>query len=99
MEKIIPLVCLPKKGKLSEEDKQRESAPEFVKVRKWHSGIESAIHALGTGNGLAMCRDNKDEGYCRYLALGVLARNVQVLGSLLLKKAKRQQIRQAKAAA
>jgi transposase, IS5 family len=97
--KIIPLVCLPKKGKLSEEDKQRESAPEFGKVRKWHSGIESAIHALGTGNGLALCRDKKYEGYRRYLALGVLARNVQVLGSLLLKKAKRQQVHQAKAAA
>jgi IS5 family transposase len=92
LEKIIPLVCLPKKGKLSEEDRQRESAPEFGKVRKWHSGIESAIHALGVGNGLALCRDKKYEGYRRYLALGVLARNVQVLGSLLLKKAKRYQI-------
>jgi IS5 family transposase len=99
LQKIIPLVCLPKPGKLSEEDKQRESAPEFVKIRKWHSGIESAIHALGTGNGLALCRDKKYEGYRRYLALGVLARNVQVLGSLLLKEAQRQQIRQAKAAA
>ncbi|MEW5804725.1 MAG: ISNCY family transposase [bacterium] len=99
LQKIIPLVCLPKPGKLSEEDKQRESAPEFGKVRKWHSGIESAIHALGTGNGLALCRDKKYEGYRRYLALGVLARNVQVLGSLLLKKAKRHQIHQAKAAA
>jgi IS5 family transposase len=99
LQKIIALVCLPKKGKLSEEDKKRESAPEFGKVRKWHSGIESAIHALGTGNGLALCRDKKYEGYCRYLALGVLARNVQVLGSLLLKKAKRYQIHQVKAAA
>jgi IS5 family transposase len=98
LEKIISLVCLPKKGKLSEEDKQREGAPEFGKVRKWHSGIESAIHALGTGNGLALCRDKKYEGYRRYLALGVLARNVQVLGSLLLKKAKRRQIHKAKAA-
>jgi len=99
LQKIIALVCLPKKGKLSEEDKKRESAPEFGKVRKWHSGIESAIHALGTGNGLALCRDKKYEGYRRYLALGVLARNVQVLGSLLLKKAKRHQIYQIKAAA
>ncbi len=97
LQKIIPLVCFPKPGKLSEEDKQRESAPEFGKVRKWHSGIESAIHALGTGNGLALCRDKKYEGYRRYLALGVLARNVQVLGSLLLKKAKRCQIKQAAA--
>jgi IS5 family transposase len=107
LQKIIPLVCLPKPGKLSQEDKQRESTPEFGEVRKWHSGIESAIHALGTGtihalgtgNGLALCRDKKYQGYRRYLALGVLARNVQVLGSLLLKKAKRCQIRQARAAA
>jgi hypothetical protein len=37
-----------KEGKLSEEDKQRERTPEFEEVRKWHSGIESAIHALAT---------------------------------------------------
>jgi transposase, IS5 family len=99
LQKIIPLVCVPKPGKLSEEDKQRQSAPEFKKVCQWHSGIESTIHALGAGNGLALCRDKKYEGYRRYLALGVLARNVQVLGSLLLKNAKRCQIRQAKVAA
>ena len=96
--KIIPLVCLPKKGKLKEKDKQREGAPEFGEIRKWHSGIESAIHALGVGNGLALCRDKNEKGYCRYVAFGVLGRNIQVLGSILIKKINEEQKRRAKAA-
>lgn len=96
--KIIPLLCLPKKGKLKEEDKEREGAPEFGTARKWHPGIESAIHALGVGNGLVLCRDKKDEGYRRYVAFGVLGRNIQVLGTILIKKANEKQKHRAKAA-
>jgi IS5 family transposase len=98
LRKMIPLVCIPKKGKLGEEDKKREGSLRFGKARKWHPGIESAIHALGSGNGLALCKDKKEEGYHRYVALGVLGRNLQVLGCILLKKAKRKQRQQAKAA-
>lgn len=87
--KTIPLVCIPRKGKRGEEDQKREGAPFFGKARKWHAGIESAIHALGSGNGLILCRDKKEKGYHRYVALGVLGRNLQVLGSLLTKKAKK----------
>jgi len=94
--KIIPLVCLPKKGKLKEEDKEREGAPEFSKARKWHPGIESAIHALGVGNGLVLCPDKKEKGYRRYVTFGVLGRNIQVLGSILLKKANKDQKRRAR---
>ncbi|MGA1875704.1 MAG: hypothetical protein ACMUIA_08845 [bacterium] len=90
--KIIPLLCIPKKGNRGEEDQKREGAPFFGKARKWHAGIEPAIHALGSGNGLIICRDKKEEGYRRYVALGVLGRNLQVLGSLLTKKAKKNQL-------
>jgi len=98
LRKMIPLVCIPKKGKLGQKDKEREGSIEFGKTRKWHPGIESAIHALGSGNGLVLCKDKKEEGYHRYVALGVLGRNLQVLGCLLLKRAKRKQRQQAKAA-
>jgi hypothetical protein len=48
--------------------------------------VESAIHALQAGNGLSVCRDKGIEGYQRYLALGVLGRNLQRLGTIFLEK-------------
>lgn len=83
---IIDLVVLPKKGNHKEEDKARESSEEFGEVRKWHSGIESAIGALQAGNGLKVCRDKGVTGYSRYLSMGVLGRNLHTLGNILLKK-------------
>jgi len=91
---IVPLVCLPKKGKRSKADQEREGSKEFGKVRKWHPGIESAINALGAGNGLIVCRDKDEKGYERYVALGILGRNLQTLGTIFLdKERKRHRIR------
>jgi hypothetical protein len=86
LSEFIPLVVLPKKGKRSQADKVREGQKEFGKARKWHAGVESAIHALGAGNGLNLCRDKGPDGYRRYLAMGVLGRNLQTLGTILLEK-------------
>jgi len=98
LAKILTLICLPKKGNHSQEDRERESSPEFLNARKRHPGIESCIHALGAGNGLVLCRDKKEKGYHRYVALGVLGRNLQVLGTILLKKEKKKQKQKLKAA-
>ena len=83
---IVPLAVLPKKGKRAATDAEREGSKEFGRLRKWHAGVESAIHALQAGNGLAVCRDKGIEGYQRYLALGVLGRNLQRLGTIFLEK-------------
>jgi len=56
----------------------------FRKARQRHSGVESAIGALQVGNGLKRCRDRSEPGYERYVALGILGRNLQTLGKLLL---------------
>ena len=90
---IVNLAVLPKKGKRSKADAQREGSKEFGKIRKWHSGIESAIHALGSGNGLTVCRD-KD--YNRYIALGVLGRNLQTLGNILIEKERKRREKERK---
>lgn len=47
LEQRLENVILPKKGRLSEADKARESDPEFVRLRRQHSAVESAINALG----------------------------------------------------
>jgi len=75
-------VILPKKGRLSEADKARESDPAFVHLRRQHSAVESAIHALGV-HGLNKCPDHGLDGFKRYVALAVVARNIQRLGAVL----------------
>ena len=83
---IVPLPVLPKKGKRSAADAAREGSKPFGKMRKWHAGVEAAIHALQAGNGLGICRDKGSDGYRRYLALGVLGRNLQQLGTIFRDK-------------
>lgn len=75
-------VVLPKKGRLSKAEKEREYAPEFVAARQQHSAVESAINALGV-HGLDRCRDHGIDGFKRYVALAVVARNIQRLGAIV----------------
>lgn len=78
-------VVLPKKGKLSEADKKIEYSDEFVEARRKHAAVESAINAL-ENHGLDICPDHGITGFKRYVALAVLARNIQVLGATIRKK-------------
>jgi hypothetical protein len=78
----LTTVVLPKKGRLSASDRERESAPEFVAARQQHSAVESAINALGV-HGLDLCRDHGLAGFERYVALAVVARNIQRLGAVV----------------
>jgi hypothetical protein len=82
LKQRLEQVILPKKGRLSEADKARESDPEFVRLRRQHSAVESAINALGV-HGLDKCPDHGIDGFKRYVALAVVARNVQRLGAVL----------------
>jgi hypothetical protein len=89
LKDVVETLCLPKKGKRDLEAKLRETAPAFRQARRWHPGVESAIHALVEGNGLAVCRDRGEKGYERYVALGILGRNLQTLGRILLDQARK----------
>ena len=82
LKELLDLVVLPKKGRLSEADKIHEYSPEFVQLRRQHSAVESAINALGV-HGLDKCPDHGMEGFKRYVALAVVARNIQRLGVLV----------------
>jgi IS5 family transposase len=84
LARIIPHPCLPKPGVRQAAAQQSESTVEFRGARQRHPGIESAIHGLQSGNGLARCRDRTEPGFSRYLQLGVLGRNLHVLGKLLI---------------
>jgi hypothetical protein len=82
LKALVDLVVLPKKGKLSAADRLREGDPEFVELRQQHSAVESAINALEV-HGLDRCLDHGIAGFRRYVALAVVARNIQRLGAIL----------------
>jgi len=82
---ILDSVVLPKKGRLSEKDKQIEYSEEFIESRRKHSAVESSINAL-ENHGLDRCLDHGLHGFKRYVGLSVLARNIQILGHLIQQK-------------
>ena len=75
-------VTLPRKGKLSKERKEVEQGDAFVKARRAHSAVESAINALEV-HGLDKCPDHGIEGFKRYVALAIVARNIRRIGDIL----------------
>ncbi len=81
LKALIEQVVLPKKGKLSKADQEREYALEFKQAKKKHSAVESAINALEV-HGLDKCLDHGIDGFERYVSLAVLSRNIQKLGTL-----------------
>lgn len=101
LEKILDLVVLPKKGRRNEEEKAFESSDEFVRQRSKHSAIESGINAL-ENHGLDRCFDHGLRGFKRYVALAVVSRNIQILGTILwkskLRRLQREQAQKPKAA-
>jgi len=90
LAEIVKTPCIPTKGEEKGRQQQKEGTVAFRKARQNHPGVESAIGALQAGNGLKRCRDRSKKGYERYVALGILGRNLQTLGKLLLAKDKEQ---------
>ena len=86
---IVTNPVLPKKGKLSLKEKEKEYSDEFIRCRRQHSAVESAINAL-EHHGLDRCLDHGIIGFKRYVALAVVARNIHILGELIQKQQKKQ---------
>jgi len=81
---LVPTVCIPMLGQKQAQTQEETATVEFRVARQRHSGIESAIGALQSGNGLERCYDRTECGFKRCLSLGVLGRNLHVLGKLLI---------------
>lgn len=92
LAKLLEQVVLPRKGKLSKEAKEIEGSKEFRQARHQHSAVESAINALEV-HGLDKCPDHGIEGFKRYIALSVVARNIQRIGSILEQQEKEREER------
>jgi len=86
LSRLLNWLVLPKKGKRSRADKEREGNESFAEGRRKHSAVESAIAAL-ENQGLDRCLDHGVAGFENYVALAVLGRNFQKLGGVLQAKA------------
>jgi IS5 family transposase len=84
LAKILEHPCVPMPGSKQAMEQETAASVEFRNARQSHPGIESAIGALQAGNDLKRCRDRTEKGFERYVALGILGRNLYVLGKLLI---------------
>ena len=92
LAKLLDRVVLPKKGRCNKRELARQSSEAFKTNRRQHSGVESGINALEV-HGLDRCLDHGLNGFKRYVALAVVARNIQKLGAELQKKIQQQEKR------
>ena len=91
----LDLVALPRKGRLSKQAQEDEHAKAFVKARRAHSAVESAINGLEV-HGLDVCPDHGIDGFKRYVALAMLARNIHRMGAILWEQKKARDRRKTK---
>jgi len=85
LSELLKTPILPKKGRMSQAETEFANNESFIKGRRQHSGVESAINAL-ENHGLDRCLDHGITGFKRYVGLAVLSRNIHVLGNIIHKE-------------
>lgn len=73
-------VVIPKRGYRSKARVKHEHKAWFVKGRHWHAGVEGRISVLKRAHGLGRCRNHGQSGFQCWVAWGVIAGNLAVLG-------------------
>ena len=84
LSRLVGNACVPPKHPTQYAEYMNTASVQFHRARQRHPGIESAIGALQSGNGLKRCRDRSELGLERYLGLAILGRNLHVLGKHLI---------------
>ena len=87
LDELLVDDVLPKKGRLSKADRDREQGETFAAMRRQHPAVESAINNL-EHRGLDRVRSKGREGFARTVVLSVVALNVHRLGRLLRQQAR-----------
>lgn len=90
LKEILDTVALPKKGKLLKKDVEHQQSKTYKVAKRKHSAVESAINALEV-HGLDRCPDKGIDGFERYIGLAILGRNLQIIGSILIKRDQKKQ--------
>ena len=89
LDELLVDNVLPKKGRLSKADRDREQGETFAAMRRQHPAVESAINNL-EHRGLDRVRSKGRKGFARRVALAVVALNVHRLGRVLRQQAREQ---------
>jgi transposase, IS5 family len=79
-ERGVQHVILPQPGRRSAERRQHERHPWFVRGRKWHVGVEGRISVLKRRYELNRCRDHAQDGFEKWIGLGMIAANLMTIG-------------------
>ena len=95
LDAALELNALPRKGRLSKADREREGAPAFRAARRAHAAVESAINNLEQ-RGLGRVRARGADGFERMVGLAVLAGNLHRIG-LVLQRAERARLKRERA--
>ena len=88
LDALLDHNIMPKKGRLSQVDKERQHSEPFIKARYQHAAVESCINNLEQ-RGLDRCRAHGKRGFERSVALSIVAANVHRLGLLLQRREKK----------
>lgn len=83
LEKEVPHVVMPKKGKASKAQKEQEAQKSFQAFRNSHSAVESNINEL-ENSGVNRVPDKGLPHFKQYVAMGVLAYNLKRLGRIVI---------------
>ena len=89
LDELLVDNVLPKKGRLSKADRDREQGETFAAMRRQHPAVEPAINNL-EHRGLDRVRSKGRKGFARSVALAVVALNVHRLGRVLRQQAREQ---------
>ena len=81
----LDILVLPKKGRCNKAECEEETEENFIRFKRKHSAVESAINGL-ENHGLDRCPDHGIQGFKRYVGLSVLARNLQIIGHRIQQK-------------
>ncbi len=73
-------VIIPKRGYRSKARAKLEHKAWFVKGRHWHAGVEGRISVLKRAHGLGRCLAHGFTGFQCWVAWGVIAGNLALLG-------------------
>jgi IS5 family transposase len=79
----VQRIVLPKAGAKSIARRQYERQPWFRRIRRWHAGVEGRISVLKRKHGLARCLNRGEEGFQRWVGLGIIVANLVVIGRTL----------------
>lgn len=82
LDAMLDVNALPKKGRLSAADREREADPDFADARRKHPGVESAINGL-EHRGLGRVRLRGRDRFELAVGLSVIAANIHRIGRIL----------------